>query len=280
MRVYCPSEDLWGEQAPMSEAYSIAEAGIVTDIEGLLVRERPPAPPRGKPRLLDRVRDAVRTRHLSPKTEKAYVGWTKRFVVFQGMRHPEEMREREINQFMSYLAVKRKVSPATQKQALSALIFLYKKVLDMELGWVRGFIRAKQAIRLPVVLTREEVAAVLAHLSGLHWLMASLLYGSGMRLLECLRMRIKDVDFQRNEIILRDAKGKVDPSGPSPNEGQKSPWRPHQARTPPARRGSTERCRLRGATLRSRSQVSASASRMGLAVGLPGNPFLCRACDR
>ncbi len=199
----------------MPETVSFGEAGIVSGPlaapdEAWLARERPATPPRGKPRLLDRVREAVRTRHFSPLTEKAYVGWTKRFVIFHGMRHPEQMREREINQFLSNLAMEKKVSASTQRQALSALIFLYKRVLGLELEWVSGFVRAKQPIRLPVILTRDEVGAVLALLSSLHWLMASLLYGSGLRLMECLRLRVKDVDFQRNEITLRNAKGKKD----------------------------------------------------------------------
>ncbi|MFQ5793145.1 MAG: integron integrase [Acidobacteriota bacterium] len=190
----------------------VTEAAVVTGPLGgaLLARERPPAPPRGKPRLLDRVRQIARTRHLSPRTEKAYVSWTKRFVVYHGMRHPEQMGEREVNQFLSHLATVRKVAASTQNQALSGLLFLYKEVLGLELGWVSGVIRAKQPMRLPVILTREEVAAVLAHLSGLVWLMASLLYGSGMRLLECHRLRVKDVDFHRNEIVVRNAKGQKD----------------------------------------------------------------------
>jgi integron integrase len=215
MSVYHLLADLWGELSPMSENVTFGEAGVVTGPGGFpdagwIAREAPPAHPRGKPNLLDRVREAVRTRHLSPLTEKAYVGWTKRFVIFHGMRHPEQMREREINQFLSHLAVQNKVSASTQKQALSALIFLYKKVLGLELEWLRGFVRAKQRMRLPVVLTRDEVVAVLAQLSGIYWLMASLLYGSGLRLMECLGLRVKDVDFQRNEIILRNAKGGID----------------------------------------------------------------------
>lgn len=185
----------------------------------LRVRERrdsafPPRPPTSRPpsspRLLDRVRAAIRARHYSRRTEAAYVGWVRRFVLFHGKRHPEELGEAEITAFLTHLAVKAHVSASTQNQALSALLFLYRDVLARNLEWLDGVVRAKRPARLPVVLSREEAAALLRGLQGTPLLMASLLYGSGLRLLECCRLRVKDVDFDRNEITVRDGKGQKD----------------------------------------------------------------------
>ncbi len=128
---------------------------------------------RGKPRLLDRLRQSIRARHYSPRTEKAYVGWIKRFIFFHGKRHPNELGEEGVTAFLNYLAVERKVSASTQNQARNALLFLYKNVLDRDLEWLDGIVRAKDPRRLPVVLTREEVAEVLRHVHGTPWLMAS-----------------------------------------------------------------------------------------------------------
>jgi integron integrase len=163
-----------------------------------------------KPRLLDRLRQAIRTCHYSPRTEKAYVRWIVRFIFFHGKRHPDELGEREITQFLSYLASQRKVSASTQNQALGAILFLYKNVLGPELEALNGIVRAKRPVRLPVVLSREEVGAVLGRLRGAPWLMGSLMYGAGLRLLECCRLRVKDVDFGRNELTIRDGKGEKD----------------------------------------------------------------------
>ena len=163
-----------------------------------------------KPKLLDQVRQAIRTRQYSYQTEKAYVGWIKRFIFFHGKRHPAEMREPEIARFLSSLATDRHVSASTQNQALNALLFLYHEVLGKEVGYVNGVVRAKRPHRLPVVLTREEVRSILGQLQGLEWIMAMLLYGAGLRLMECLRLRVKDIDFSRNEILVRDGKGKKD----------------------------------------------------------------------
>ena len=178
------------------------------------VAECPPTPEppsqTGKPRLLDQVRAAVRARHYSPRTEKAYVGWVRRYIVFHGKRHPSEMGEAEISRFLTHLAVTGKVSASTQNQALSALLFLYREVLRKELPWVDGIVRAKRPIRIPVVLTRTEVAAILAQLHGVEWIMASMLYGSGLRLLECCHLRVKDVDLVRREVTVRDGKGRKD----------------------------------------------------------------------
>lgn len=162
------------------------------------------------PRLLDRVRAAIRTRHYSIRTEEAYVGWIRRFVLFHGKRHPDEMGEAEINAFVSDLATRGRVASSTQTQALSALLFLYREVLGRPVESLGDVVRAKRPERLPVVLTREEVRAVLARLDGSPRLVATLLYGTGMRLMECLRLRVKDVDFGLNQILVRDGKGMKD----------------------------------------------------------------------
>ena len=165
---------------------------------------------RPPPRLLDRVRAELRTRHCSLRTEKVYVGWIRRFILFHGKRHPSEMGAEEITRFLSALAIERNVAASTQNQALSALLFLYKEVLAQELPWLDGIVRAKTPARIPVVLTREEVRQVLAAMDGPPRLAALLLYGAGLRLLEALRLRVKDVDFQRNQIIVRSGRGAKD----------------------------------------------------------------------
>jgi len=163
-----------------------------------------------KPKLLDRLREALRSRHYSRRTEETYCHWVKRFIYFHNIRHPGDMAEPEINAYLTHLAVKDKVSASTQNQALSALLFLYRHVLDREIGDLGEVIRAHKPSRLPVVMTREETRAVLSHLKGDKWLMASLMYGAGLRLMECLRLRIQDVDFARNEVTVRDGKGAKD----------------------------------------------------------------------
>jgi len=163
-----------------------------------------------EPKLLDQVHVAIRARHYSRRTEKSYVRWILRFILFNGKRHPADMGEREITSFLSMLATRRKVSASTQNQALSAILFLYRIVLQQEFDWLDGIVKAKRPVRLPVVLAREEVKAVLGHIRGTPWLMASLMYGAGLRLLECARLRIKDVDFAMGEITVRDGKGRKD----------------------------------------------------------------------
>lgn len=162
------------------------------------------------PKLLDSLREALRARHYSNRTEETYCLWVKRFVHFHKLRHPKEMSEPEINAFLTHLAVEEKVSASTQNQALSALLFLYRHVIGKEVGDLGNIIRARKPKHLPVVLTREEVKAVLAQLTDDKWLMASLMYGSGLRLMECLRLRVQDIDFSRNEIMVRDGKGSKD----------------------------------------------------------------------
>jgi integron integrase len=169
----------------------------------------PPLAPQ-KPKLLDRVRLAMRAHHYSPRTEEAYVAWIKRYIFFHGKRHPAEMGAEEVTRFLSSLALDGRVAASTQNQALSALLFLYREVLQQDLPWLEGVVRAKRPIRLPVVLAREEVQAVLAHLRGTPRLMGTLLYGAGLRLLECAQLRVKDVDFALNQILVRNGKGQKD----------------------------------------------------------------------
>ena len=163
-----------------------------------------------KPKLLDQVRRAIRARHYSPRTEETYVHWIKRFIFFHNKRHPAEMAEKEIAQFLSSLASDSHVSASTQNQALNAVLFLYREVLRKEIGYVEGVVRAKRAHRLPVVLTRWEVKSILCALDHADWLMAMLLYGAGLRLMECLQLRVKDIDFASNQILVRAGKRNKD----------------------------------------------------------------------
>lgn len=159
------------------------------------------------PKLLDQVRGKIRLKHYSIRTEQSYLDWIKRFILFHGKRHPKDMGPQDVEAFLTHLAVQGKVAASTQNQAKSALLFLYKEVLGIELSWLDNVERAKAPKRLPVVLTREEVQAVLTRLEGTYWLVASLLYGTGLRIMEAVRLRIKDVDFARREILVRDGKG-------------------------------------------------------------------------
>jgi integron integrase len=152
----------------------------------------------------------MRTRHYSKRTEQTYIQWIRRFIFFHKKRHPVEMGEAEVNQFLTYLAVKERVSASTQNQALCALLFLYRYIIDRPLGELGEVIRARRPKRLPVVLTREEVKSLLNNLKGEQRLIAVLMYGTGMRLTECLRLRIKDIDFGSGVIIVREAKGDKD----------------------------------------------------------------------
>jgi integron integrase len=166
--------------------------------------------PNPKTRLLTQVREVIRVKHYSIRTEQAYVNWIKRFIFFHGKRHPREMGAREVQAFISHLAVKQDVAAATQNQALNALLFLYGEVLHQELGAIGQMERARRPARLPVVLTKTEVSRLLTAMSGTFQLMARLLYGTGMRLMEAVRLRVKDVDFDANQIMVRDGKGAKD----------------------------------------------------------------------
>ena len=162
------------------------------------------------PKLLERMRIHLRTRHYSIRTEEAYIDWARRFIVFHGKRHPQEMGAAEVEAFLSHLAVERSVSASTQNQAKAALLYLYKQVLETDLPWLNEVVQAKTPKRLPVVLTPTEVRELLLHMDGTTGLIAQLLYGTGMRLLEALRLRVKDVEFARREIVVREGKGNKD----------------------------------------------------------------------
>ena len=162
------------------------------------------------PRLLDQVRNKIRLKHYSIRTEQAYVRWIKRFILFHNKKHPSNMGKPEIEAFLSYLAVKRRVSSSTQNQAFNAILFLYRDVLTRNLDDSINAIRAKKPKRLPTVMTKDEAVSVISALSGVYQIMAKLLYGSGLRLMECVRLRVKDIDFQRNQVLVRDGKGMRD----------------------------------------------------------------------
>ena len=166
--------------------------------------------PNPKARLLDQCREVLRFHHLSLRTEESYIQWIRRYVVFHGKRHPKELGKREINGFLSHLAAERSVAASTQNQALHALLFLYQDVLGTDPGWLDDFVRAKRPDRLPEVLSREEVRRVLLRLESPNDLVGRVLYGSGLRLMEALRLRIKDVDFARGQIVVHDGKGAKD----------------------------------------------------------------------
>ena len=167
----------------------------------------PPPPP---PKLLAQLRSHLCTRPYSIRTEQAYVDWARRYILFHDKRHPRDIGAAEVEAFLSYLAVERNVAASTQNQAKAALLHLYKQLLGVDLPWLDEIVQAKQPRRLPVVLTQREVADLLTNLNGPMWVIGSLLYGTGMRLLECLRLRVKDVEFERREIIVREGKGNKD----------------------------------------------------------------------
>jgi len=181
------------------------------------------------PRLLERVRDAIRRRHYSYRTEQTYLHWIKRYIWFHDRRHPSDMGAAEVTAFLTHLARERDVAAATQNQALSALLFLCGEVLEIKLPWMEGIERAKRPVRVPVVPTVQEVRALLARLDGTKWLMAGLLYGAGLRLRECLKLRVKDVDFEYRQITVRDGKGGKDRVTMLPGELLES-LRSHPAR--------------------------------------------------
>lgn len=163
-----------------------------------------------KPRVLEEVRNVARIRHLSLRTEQAYVQWIRRYILFHKKRHPREMDEEEIRAYLSHLAVNEGISASTQTVALSALLYLYRDVLKKDLPYVSNIERAQKPKRLPVVFTRDETKRILANLKGTHFLVAGLLYGSGLRLMECLRLRVKDIDFTYGQVVVRDGKGEKD----------------------------------------------------------------------
>ena len=183
-------------------------------MEPLATKDAAAAPARGSrlsvERLIEAIHREARSRHLSPRTEQAYVGWVRRFIRFHQGKDPLRLGEPEISRFLSSLATEGRVSASTQNQALSAILFFYQEALHRDLEWLQDVVRAKRPVRLPVVLTRDEVDAILNELNGSPWLMASLMYGSGLRLMECCRLRVKDIDLARGEITVRDGKGAKD----------------------------------------------------------------------
>lgn len=187
---------------------------------------RPGGAPAAAPRLLDRLRNAIYARHYSPRTAEAYVFWARRFILFHGKRHPDAMGAAEVKSFLTDLALSHKVAASTQNQALSALLFLYRQVLGRELNGLAGLIRAKRPKRAPVVLSPEEITRILQYLHGLPYLAVVLMYGSGLRLMECLELRIQDIDFDRGEVRVREGKGQKDRRTPlSPQAADL--FRPH-----------------------------------------------------
>ncbi len=164
----------------------------------------------GQPKLLDRVRDRCRVRHLSLNTQHSYEAWIRRYILFHDKRHPLQMGAPEVAAFLTHLAVDRHVAASTQNQALSALLFLYREVLQQDFGWLNDVVRAKKPKRLPVVFTPEEAMAVIEQLEGVRWLMALQLYGGGLRLMECLRLRVKDLDYESLQVTVREGKGDKD----------------------------------------------------------------------
>lgn len=169
-------------------------------------------------KLLDQVRGVIRKKHYSIRTEQAYVAWIKRFIIFHGKRHPKDMGEKEISQYISHLATDKQVAASTQNQALNAIVFLYKHVLRIELGDFGPMERSRRPEKLPTVMTKTEVGRVLAAMSDTHGLMAKLLYGCGLRLMECVRLRVKDIEFEQNQLIVRDGKGMKDRSTMLPEQ--------------------------------------------------------------
>ena len=183
----------------------------------------------GPKRLIARFREAIRSRHYSLRTEQAYWYWIRCFVFFSGKKHPAEIGAAEVTAFLNWLATERNVAAATQNQALSALLFLYQKVLGVELPWLASLMRAKRPVRVPAVLTEAEVRRLLGELHGVKWLMAALLYGAGLRQAECLALRVKDVDFAYRHIVVRDGKGARDRVVPLP-EATVQPLQEHLGR--------------------------------------------------
>ena len=229
------------------------------------------------PRPLDQVRERIRLRHYSIPTEQAYVGWIRRFFLANGRRHPREMGAKEVEAFLTRLATQGNVAAATQNQAWSALLFLYRVVLEIELPWMGEVVRAKRPRRLPVVLSQEEVARVLVAMSeGLSGLMARLLYGTGMRLMECLRLRIKDVDLARKEICVRSGKGGRDRRVPLPESLRERLLRQREwALLLHGRTGRRQRADTSAACVG--TEIPQCRQRAGLAVSVSFRADFCRS---
>ena len=200
-----------------------------------------------RPGLFQVARERMRVRHLSFQTERAYLGWIRRFVAFHDRRHPRDLGAADVEAFLTHLAVGRKVSASTQNQALQAILFLYRHVIEVQLPWLENIVRAKRPQHRPVVLTQEEVRCILSNLDGTPWLVASLLYGCGLRLTEGLRLRVKDLELERGELIVRDGKGGKDRITVLP-QSLIEPLKAHLARLHPRSANAVGRgCRCRTA---------------------------------
>ena len=244
---------------------------------------RPPLgffPGQAAPRLYDRIVQVLRVRHYSRRTEEAYVHWIRRYIEFHEHRHPRQLAEGDVNRFLTHLAVKEHVAASTQNQALSAILFLYEHVLAQPLDRIEGVVRARRPKRLPVVLTVDEVSRVMAHLTGDKWLIAMLLYGGRLRLLESLRLRVKDLDFQRGEITVREGKGDKDRVTTMPQGSGSSPPGTSSARAndSPARPGRWLRACRTARFLG--SQVPKRQPRVVLAIRVPAGTPLAKLQDR
>src|SRR6185369_8332923 len=182
-----------------------------------------------RPKLLDRVRAKIRAKHYSLRTERAYLAWIRRFILFNDKRHPSEMAAPDVERFLTHLAVEGRVAAATQNQALAALLFLYREVLEVDLAWIENVVRARMPARVPVVLPRQDVQRLLEELHGELHLIAQLLYGSGLRLMEALRLRVKDIDFEYSQVVVRDGKNAKDRMRPLISAGNTSSQRPAPA---------------------------------------------------
>ena len=231
-------------------------------------------------RLLDQVRDAIRRRHYSLRTEDTYVHWIKRFIYFSGKRHPAELGAAEVTAFLNYLARDRDVAASTQNQALSALLFLYREVLATPLPWLDELERVRRPARVPTVLTQEEAQRLLAQMKGTKWLMASLLYGAGLRLRECLKLRVKDLDFGYRQIVVRDGKGAKDRVTMLP-QSVHAPLKRHLMQVRVLHERDLARgIRNRGAARCPCPQVPSRSLRMGVEVRVPVAQAFHRSAQR
>lgn len=236
--------------------------------------------PAAKPKLLDSMRNALRVRHLARSTEKAYVYWARRFILHHNKRHPLDMGKQEVEAFLTHLAVDQHVSASTQNQAFSALLFLYRVVLERDFGWLEDVVRARRPKRIPAVFTHAESMAILNRLRGVNWLVCKLLYGSGLRGIEALRLRVKDLDFERLQITIRDAKGQKDRITILPKTVVDPLKKQPRTRALVSREGRSQRLRRCGVARRLGPQVPECAAGVGLAIRVPSGQTVDRPAER
>lgn len=232
----------------------------------LLIASEPDHVAPQPPRLLDRMREKLRVKHYSIRTEQSYLDWARRYIRFHQMRHPSELGAQAVEAFLTALAVKGNVAASTQNQAKSALLFLYRDVLGIELRWLQADVSAKHPQRLAAVLTRDQTTRLLENMTGVPALVARLLYGSGMRILEGVRLRVKDLDLPRGEVLVRDGKGGKDRMTVLPRKSRRAPQAAVRVRADIAREGPRRWFRVGLPAQRSRTKVPERLSRMGLAV--------------